>query len=143
MGMLTSNKELNEKYLFHALTSDIYKSYIDKLSDGVNINNLKFDDLGDFQIPLPPLPVQEEIVAKLDAALASIDEAKTKTEQALDATRELWESTLEEAFRGGDGWHNKKLEDVCDRIMDGTHFSPKNSTTGERLYVSAKNIKLH
>lgn len=107
------------------------------------MRNLNISLVKSVKILLPPLPVQKEIVAKLDASLASIDEAKTKTEQALAATRELWESTLEQAFHSGDGWQNKKLEDVCDRIMDGTHFSPKNSTTGERLYVSAKNIKLH
>lgn len=85
---------------------------------GVTVPKLNQAKLREIEIPLPPLFVQEEIVAKLDAALASIDEAKTKTEQALDATRELWESTLEEAFRGGDGWEEKRLQDICEKITD-------------------------
>lgn len=77
-------------------------------SHSTGIRNLVFSDYKELQIPLPPLSTQEEIVAKLDVALASIDEAKTKTQQAIIATRELWESTLEESF-GGDGWEEKKL----------------------------------
>jgi type I restriction enzyme M protein len=34
-----------------------------------------------------------------------------------------------------------RLGDVCERIMDGTHFSPKNQAEGKYRYVTAKNIK--
>lgn len=84
-----------------------------KVSWKTTIDFIPISRLKEIQIPLPPLSVQEEIVVKLDAALASIDEAKIKTQQALDATRELWESTLEGAFRGCDGWEEKRLADIA------------------------------
>ena len=34
-----------------------------------------------------------------------------------------------------------RLGDACERIMDGTHFSPKSTEQGEYLYITAKNIK--
>lgn len=34
-----------------------------------------------------------------------------------------------------------RLGDVCERIMDGTHFSPKNHVEGKYRYITAKNIK--
>ena len=34
-----------------------------------------------------------------------------------------------------------RLGDVCERIMDGTHFSPKSTEKGEYRYITAKNIK--
>ena len=34
-----------------------------------------------------------------------------------------------------------RLGDVCERIMDGTHFSPKSAERGEYRYITAKNIK--
>ena len=37
-------------------------------------------------------------------------------------------------------WKSANLNDICLRINDGTHFSPK-SKKGERLYLTAKNIK--
>lgn len=38
------------------------------------------------------------------------------------------------------GWEEKSLKDVCQRIMDGTHFSPK-SKGGLRRYLTSKNIR--
>lgn len=34
-----------------------------------------------------------------------------------------------------------RLSDVCERIMDGTHFSPTSTEKGEYRYITAKNIK--
>jgi type I restriction enzyme M protein len=34
-----------------------------------------------------------------------------------------------------------RLGDVCERIMDGTHFSPKSYEQGDYRYITAKNIK--
>jgi len=38
------------------------------------------------------------------------------------------------------GWEHTRLGDIC-QINDGTHFSPKNTSEGEYMYVTAKNIK--
>ena len=37
-------------------------------------------------------------------------------------------------------WEEKALSMVCNRIMDGTHFSPK-SKEGPRKYLTSKNIR--
>jgi type I restriction enzyme S subunit len=37
-------------------------------------------------------------------------------------------------------WEVKSLVDVCNKIIDGTHFSPK-STEGTRKYLTSKNIR--
>jgi type I restriction enzyme S subunit len=34
-----------------------------------------------------------------------------------------------------------RLSDLCDKITDGTHHSPKNSAVGQFKYITAKNIK--
>lgn len=39
------------------------------------------------------------------------------------------------------GWAWQKFGNVCLKIMDGTHFSPKNISVGDYKYISAKNIK--
>lgn len=42
-----------------------------------------------------------------------------------------------------EGWAWARLEDVCSKIQDGTHHSPKNqSRSGKYKYVTAKNIKV-
>ena len=37
-------------------------------------------------------------------------------------------------------WEKKKLGDICNRIMDGTHFSPK-TKEGKNKYLTSKNIR--
>lgn len=70
--------------------------------------------LKEVSVPLPPIPEQKRIVAKLDQAFAEIDQARAKTEQNLKNARELFESYLQQVFsqRGGE-WVEKKFDEVC------------------------------
>jgi type I restriction enzyme S subunit len=38
-------------------------------------------------------------------------------------------------------WVWEKLGNVCLKVMDGTHFSPKNYPEGDYMYITAKNIQ--
>lgn len=38
-------------------------------------------------------------------------------------------------------WDWQKFGNVCIKIMDGTHFSPKNIDNGDYKYITAKNVK--
>jgi type I restriction enzyme S subunit len=98
MGLIKPKGNLNSDFLFHLLTSEPYKKFIGALSDGANINNLKFGDLGEFEIPLPPLPEQKRIVSILDEAFAAIDKAKANAEKNLKNAKELFESYLNDLF---------------------------------------------
>ena len=66
MGMLTPNHRLAPKYLFYLMTSEAYEDFIGALADGMNINNLKFYDLKQFEVPYPSIPEQQRIVGILD-----------------------------------------------------------------------------
>lgn len=58
---------------------------------------------------------QERIVFFLDEAFEKISIAKSKAEQNLKNTQELFESYLEVVFeKKGDGWEERSLEDVVD-----------------------------
>lgn len=121
MGMLTPSKDLMPKFLFHLMTSEEYKSFIMELSDGANINNLKFDDLKRFSVPVPPLPEQQRIVRILDEAFESIAKAKANAEKNLQNAREVFESYLNEVFtRKGEGWEKKSVGDVSEIVNGGT-----------------------
>ncbi len=135
MGLINPKQKLDSKFLFYSMTSDSYKQFINGLSDGANINNLKFGDLGQFEIPLPPLPEQQRIVSILDKAFAAIDKAKANAEQNLKNAKELFESYLQGVFeKKGDGWEEKKLGEVCEY--------DKNQNTHKGLpYVGLEHIE--
>ena len=114
MGQLTPSKGVDGRYLFYALTSPGYKDFIEALSDGVNINNLKFDDLGRFSVPLPPLPEQRRLVAILDEAFEAIATAKANTEKNLQNTRDAFLAYRTAVLStGGDEWDERQLGAVC------------------------------
>ena len=114
MGLLTANNNLLPKYLFYCMISPNYKNFISALSDGTNINNLKFANLQNFMIPIPPLPEQKRIVKILDEAFAGIATAKANTEKNLENARALFESYLNGVFAGrGKGWETAHLSDIC------------------------------
>lgn len=115
MGQLTPSKGCDGRYLYYVLISPGYKAFIEALSDGVNINNLKFDDLGRFSVPLPPLSEQRRIVAILDEAFEAIATAKANTEQNRQNAREVFRSNREAMLVGAAaGWASAPLCDLCE-----------------------------
>lgn len=113
MGMVTPKKDLYPKFLFHLMTSPSYKDFIAALSDGANINNLKFDDLKQFAVPLPPLPEQQRIVGILDEAFDGVATAKANAEKNLQNVCALFESHLQSVFtQRGEGWVEKRIEQI-------------------------------
>ena len=67
---------INSKYLYYQLRSPRFNNYLGMVISGANIRNLSSDILGRYEIPLPPLEVQEQIVAELDGYAAIISGAK-------------------------------------------------------------------
>ena len=143
MGMLTPSKLLLPRFFFHLLTSNIYKDFIAELSDGANINNLKFSDLQRFPIPVPPLPEQYRIVAILDEAFDAIATAKANTEQNLRNARALFESYLHNVFTQSDSTHViRKLDDVCEQITVGHVGSMANQYKADGVpFLRSQNIR--
>lgn len=66
---------------------------------------------------------QQRIVALLDEAFAGLATAKANAERNLQNARAIFESHLQSVFsQRGEGWDEKRLEDVC-VIGDGNHSS--------------------
>jgi len=141
MGMITPKSEVLPRYFFYRMISEDYRRFIDELADGTNINNLKFDDLRQFPIPVPPLAEQRRIVKLLDEAFAAIDIAKANTEKNLKNAREVFESHLNSVFtQRGEGWRDTTIGG-CIRFIDYRGKTPLKTESGIRL-ITAKNVKM-
>lgn len=141
IGQVTPNGKIYPEFLLYCMISDNYKKYILTLTDGVNINNLKMNDLQAFKIPLPPLSEQKRIVAILDKAFTAIDQAKANAEKNLQNAKDIFESYLQSVFENrGEGWEEKKLGEVCVKITDGSHFSPTTYSDREYPYITVRDI---
>lgn len=70
------SEAISSLYLFHLLKDQKFNDFLGQEISGANINNLNFGILSRYQIPLPPLEIQEQIVAELDGYTSIIAGAK-------------------------------------------------------------------
>jgi len=106
---------------------------IKNFQGGAAAPNLGAKALAQFEVPIPPLAEQEEIVEVLDKAFAAIDQAKANIEQNIANAKELFQSKLNQIFsQKGEGWVETTLGDGSE-FRNGVNFS-KNSK-GESVKV--------
>jgi restriction endonuclease S subunit len=98
MGQITPTDKCNPKYLYYILISEKFKEFLMNLNDGTNINNLKFSDIANYELSLPSLEEQCEIVEKLDSAFAEIQSLKAQIRTKKDYAVSLRQSLLSSAF---------------------------------------------
>jgi type I restriction enzyme S subunit len=131
----SDDENINIKYVYYFLKNkeEDFQSLGERMS---KMPQLSIPDTDKYAIPIPPLPIQQEIVSILDT-FTSLD-ASLQTE--LEARRKQYEHYRDQllSFEGKEvEW--KVLGDVCD-IYDGTHQTPKYTNEGVR-FVSVENIK--
>ncbi len=109
------NGKLNVKFLAYALKVNLQK--IEKLGNSTTFKEVSRSALKDFQIPLPPLPVQQKIAAILDKAdaLRRADAALLKQYEALG------QAIFMEMFGSNNSTQFLKGRDVL-KVLGGAAF---------------------
>ena len=87
MGLIRPNAEVSPKFIYYSCISSSYKHFLAGIGNGANITNLKFSDLQQYTLPIPPIAEQERIVAELNC-LSGIIEKKREQLKELDALAE-------------------------------------------------------
>src|SRR5690606_38308431 len=88
----------------------------------------------------PSMEEQRRMVAELDEAFISIEKVKENISTNLNNAKSLYLSELNRIFfEKGDNWETKLLKDVCEKITDGTHQTPKYFEEGY-IFLSSKNV---
>ena len=131
MGVIRTNKEyLLSRFLFHYLGSSSFSTYLNKELNSSTINNLNSSIMNKFQIPLPPLSVQQEIVRILD----KFTQLEAELEAELDCRKRQYEYYRNKLLTfneiGGTEIVWKTLGEVLDIYTGGE--APKNLIRGER-----------
>ena len=110
MGVVP-NAGISSEYIYKFFVSlDLYD-----LSNKAALPSITAGSVSELEIPLPPIPEQQRIVAILDQAFANIEKARANAEKNLKNARELFDSYLNQVFsQRGEGWKTKTLGDVAD-----------------------------
>lgn len=127
-------------YLYYYLTQKLDE--IKSKATNTSIPNISVNDVKNLQIPLPLLHTQKQIIQKLDTLTNMINLRKLSIEKTEKLTKSIFIEMFWDPMINEKGWEVKKLEELCNKITDWTHNSPKTFTVWYP-YISAKHIKTY
>lgn len=119
VGKFSPRKDILRQYLYYFLQTKSEESL--KIAGGAAQPNLSTEQIKNFEIPVPSISEQQQIVEKLDTAFDLIDRAKANIEKNIQNAKELFQSKLNQVFSTkGEGWEEKPLGEVCKTGSGGT-----------------------
>lgn len=157
-------QKVNNLYIYYYVLSEYFQRELVSNSSATTIAIINKSKMGELAVPIPPLKEQQRIVDKIESLFKKLDKAKELIEEAREKFEKRKASITSKIFRGKlnirkgsvtldkelaiegyfeipDNWIWVKLKNVCKKITDGTHKSPKSYEDGKYKYITAKNIK--
>ena len=122
MAVIRCDSQLNSRYMYHILTGNIFKKYLKYALNSTTINNINMSVMANFQFPVPPLPVQEEIVRILDSFTSLTAELQARQKQYEYYRDQLLTFDVHGGGTSEVQW--KTLSEVCD-IFSGKNKEKK------------------
>ncbi|MBQ8784771.1 MAG: restriction endonuclease subunit S [Alphaproteobacteria bacterium] len=137
MKILHAKKDININFLYYLMQTIHYESDTHK--------RYWISEYAKQTLNLPPLAEQERIVEKIEALFQDIDEGVERLKSAQAQIKQYRQSVLKSAFEGKlyktTDWKEVQLKDVCEKITDGSHFSPKQVSNGCYPYITVKDVR--
>ena len=94
------NNYVDPYWFVYNLKVDADNGVLSKFFTGTGIAHLTLKSLSSYQIPLPPLAEQKEIVRRVEKLLANVDKLEAAYKQHSQKLNTLNQSILAKAFRG-------------------------------------------
>ena len=130
---------VNNRYLMYQLQN--MRPFLEKEARGVAQKGIYLKQVSQLDIKLPELEHQMQIVKVLDKASKLIFLRRQQLAKLDELVKVRFVEMFGEPVSNPMGWEKKKLQDVCYKLTDGTHFSPESYDEGDYKYITAKNIK--
>ena len=129
--VLRPQKEILSKWIFYCLQNNGFYNYIEPLQTGASYPAVTDGIVKGYEMLVPSLKEQKQIVERLDAAFAQIDELKTNAEKQLAEARALFQKSLAKAMEPKEGWEEKTLKEITTKIGSGA-----TPLGGRKVYIS-------
>jgi type I restriction enzyme S subunit len=112
MKTIPKQNIIDKKYLYLYLLSELFQKPLSEVSERSAQNGFSKDDIFDFEVPLPSLKEQQQIVTRLDVRFTEIDKVISITNKKIKNTNTFFENYLVKYF-SNKNYKQIKLEDVC------------------------------
>ena len=121
LALRPNQKLVLPKWLLFYLNGDDAKKFVEKIIGITTFPNLKPQEYLKMEIPLPPLKIQKQIVARIEELFEKIDKAKELRQKAQEQTAQIFPAALEGIFSRSrkEKWQIKTIGEVTTRIQYG------------------------
>lgn len=149
-------QKVNPKILKYYTHSQEYYNWVKSFDTGGTRGNINAKTFGDMPISLPKRCVQDKIVgilSALDAKIENNNKINANLEAQAEALFKSWFVDFtpfkDQPFVDSElgpipqGWKVVSLDEVCLKITDGSHFSPKDNPKEKIPMLSVKDMRKH
>lgn len=127
-GILFKTKDIDKYFFVHW-----YRSIADHIitnGHGATVKGVTLSFMKGLEIPVPPMAVQERIVAELDEINAIIDAKREQLKQLDLLAQSIFYTMFGDPATNPMGWEMRNLKEVCYDVSDGDHSAPPKSNDG-------------
>lgn len=138
VAIIRTTEELNPWFLQKFMVAPNFKGFMLSISSGGTRNALTKAQIGDFQIPLPPRPVQDSVAS----VLVALDDKIAANDRVADTALELALATYESWVSLGRLTRSEKMADCGRWVSGGTPSTSDESYWGGDIpWISASSLK--
>lgn len=114
----------NDKVLLGYLAYCLQSLELSKFASGAAIPHIYFRDYGESFIPLPPLPIQQKIVAELDKVSLIIDKKRQQLKELDNLAQAIFYDMFGDPVENEKGWEVKTMGEIG-TLQRGSGLSKK------------------
>lgn len=130
------------EYLKYFFKSNSFQHSIASFAQGSTRTSVKFNKMKTVIINIPSIETQMETIEIIKKVSTIITHRRTQLEKLDLLVKARFVEMFGNPVINPYGWEMRRLQDVCKKLTDGTHFSPKSFSSGDYKYITAKNIKI-
>lgn len=130
--------KVNPKYIKYYCLSRQYKDWVSSYNTGSTRGNINAQTLGNMTIPLPSREQQDKMVS----ILADIDnKIKLNNDMNFNLEQQIQSIFAEWLSENAENSTEVSLGELCVKVTDGSHFSPKDDSNSIIPMLSVKDMR--
>ena len=148
------NEDVDLDFIYYVVANNNFKDTITRLATGTTIKNVSLKTMREYSFMMPPIETQKRVGSILKSLDDKIEVNRRINEQLEELAQALFKSWFVdfEPFKDGEfveselgmipeGWKVGTLGDVCEKITDGSHYSPKDNPKSIIPMLSVKDMQ--
>lgn len=142
--MRPDRKDVFDDYLINAINSDVVQHQFKTITKGTTRPRVNLTIVRKIEIPLPPLPEQHRIVAKIESLFSDLDKGIESLKTAQQQLKVYRQAVLKWAFEGKltEEWRKKDCKRKSKQVSTRVRLEKSIAAEPEVNYVASTVIKL-